>query len=196
MVGIERGRDHHVEEGIGATSDRPSSRRRRVPSRSIESVKCRSPRMQHESFGSAGNFGRPSSAMFTLPDEPRILKFLTCWTKAVGQLLLLDEFEEGALHVGMLETTRLPGISSPLLRARRHWRGRRVTSTAVHARARCGLCRPMRPGTSVRSALRRSSPCRRGQSPSAPTDCRRPRPCSGAAAHRPSPATSGRAPCR
>jgi hypothetical protein len=45
-------------------------------------VKCKSPLPPGSSFGIDGKVGSPSNAIFNLPEEPLILKFLTLSTKS------------------------------------------------------------------------------------------------------------------
>jgi hypothetical protein len=63
------------------------------------SVTCRSPRMLGEPCGMAGKCGRPSSAILSLPEEPRILKLRTCETNSSGRSPAFHDVQEGAAHI-------------------------------------------------------------------------------------------------
>ena len=58
-----------------------------------------SPKRSGLSLPSAGNSGRPSSAMFNLPEEPRILKFFARLTNSGLRSFGSNSFGEGALGV-------------------------------------------------------------------------------------------------
>src|SRR5882757_7811656 len=77
------------------------------------SVTCRSPRMEGEPAGICGNCGRPSSAMFSLPEEPRILKLRTWRRKSAGRSASCIDSRK-VRRTSRLETTSFACRRSPL----------------------------------------------------------------------------------
>src|SRR5580692_4651852 len=79
---------------------------------SMVSVTCMSPRVHGEPCGIAGKCGRPSSAMLSLPEEPRILKRRTCARNSGGRCCGATVSRK-VRRTSRLETTTPARISSP-----------------------------------------------------------------------------------
>src|SRR6185295_15261507 len=81
-----------------------------------DSRKCMSPKRSGLSLPSAGNSGRPSSAMFNLPDEPRILKFFARLTNSGFKSFGSNNLVKVRLG-SRFETTTFARYSLPLAQA-------------------------------------------------------------------------------
>ena len=76
------------------------------------SLKCIWPSVNGDFLGNAEKIGIPSSAIFTFPDEPRILKFLAFSDNSEGNFFSSINFKK-VRFASKFETTALARIISP-----------------------------------------------------------------------------------